>query len=67
MTSRRTRPRTRAAVLPGLLAVALGVAACGSDEPSGSETDSSDAGTDAEGSAAAGSSGGVDTIGFIYI
>jgi len=62
MTSRRTR----ATVLPGLLALALVVAACGSDEPSdGAET--SEAETDAEGSAATSSSGGVDTVGFIYV
>jgi simple sugar transport system substrate-binding protein/basic membrane protein A len=64
-----TTRRTRAVVVPGLVALALVAAACGSDE--GSSSDSSPAETSPTGTEAAGESAGaagaVDTVGFIYV
>jgi simple sugar transport system substrate-binding protein/basic membrane protein A len=64
-----TTRRTRAVVVPGLVALALVAAACGSDE--GSSSDSSPAETSPTGNEAAGESAGaagaVDTVGFIYV
>ena len=69
--------RTRAAVVPALLALALVAAACGSDDDAGSDssapTDSTAAtATEGDGTAAGGSSapvatGDVDTVGFIFV
>jgi basic membrane protein A and related proteins len=62
-----TTRRTRAVVVPGLVALALVAAACGSDE--GSSSDSSPAeptGTEAAGEST-GEAGAVDTVGFIYV
>ena len=64
-----TTRRTRAVVVPGLVALALVAAVCGSDE--GSSSDSSPAETSPTGTEAAGESAGaagaVDTVGFIYV
>jgi simple sugar transport system substrate-binding protein/basic membrane protein A len=64
-----TTRRTRAVVVPGLVALALVAVACGSDE--GSSSDSSPAETSPTGTEAAGESAGaagaVDTVGFIYV
>jgi basic membrane protein A and related proteins len=62
--------RTRAAVLPGLLALALVAAACGSDDDTGGESSdgtSAPADTGADGTAAPGGTGDVDTVGFIFV
>ncbi len=69
--------RTRAAVVPALLALALVAAACGSDDDAGSDSsapaDSAAAtATEGDGTAAGGSSapvatGDVDTVGFIFV
>jgi basic membrane protein A and related proteins len=65
--------RTRAAVLPGLLALALVAAACGSDDDSSApaDTGSTDTATDGsaapDGTAAPGGTGDVDTVGFIFV
>ena len=65
--------RTRAAVVPALLALALVAAACGSDDDTGGDTsapaDSTAPGATAAegGSAAPASTGAVDTVGFIFV
>ena len=65
--------RTRAAVVPALLALALVAAACGSDDDTGGDTsapaDSTapDATAAEGGSAAPASTGAVDTVGFIFV
>ncbi len=66
-----TTRRTRAVVIPGILALAMVAAACGSDEGSSSDSSPAEAaegstptGTEAAGEATAGA---VDTVGFIYV
>lgn len=68
-----TTRRTRAVVIPGLVALAMVAAACGSDEGSSSDSspaeeseDTTPTGTEAAGESA-GATGDVDTVGFIYV
>jgi basic membrane protein A len=68
-----TTRRTRAVVIPGIVALAMLAAACGSDEGSSSDSspaEESEATTPTDTEAAgesAGATGAVDTIGFIYV